>query len=80
MTDGGRVVITGMGAVTPLGLTADKTWRRLVAGDSGIETLEGFETGDLPVRIGGQVHDFSPRDYMDFKAAKRMGRFAQFAV
>jgi len=80
MTDGGRVVITGMGAVTPLGLTANETWRRLVAGDSGIETLEGFETGDLPVRIGGQVHDFSPRDYMDFKAAKRMGRFAQFAV
>jgi 3-oxoacyl-[acyl-carrier-protein] synthase II len=78
--DAGRVVITGIGAVTPLGLTADETWRRLIAGESGIERIEGFETDDLPVRIAGQVRDFAPRDYMDFKAAKRMGRFAQLAV
>ncbi len=73
-------MITGIGAVTPLGLTAGETWRRLLAGESGIERLEGFEVDDLPVRIGGQVRDFAPREYMDFKAAKRMGRFAQFAV
>jgi len=78
--NGGRVVITGIGAVTPLGLTAQESWRRLVAGESGIERLEGFETDDLAVRIGGQVRGFVPRDYMDFKAARRMGRFAQFAV
>ncbi len=78
--DSGRVVITGIGAVTPLGLTAEVTWRRLLAGESGVERLEGFDTDDLPVRIGGQVRKFAPRDYMDFKAAKRMGRFAQFSV
>jgi len=75
-----RVVITGMGAVTPLGLTAAETWRRLVAGESGVERLEGIETADLAVQIGGQVREFSARDYMDFKASRRMGRFAQFAV
>ena len=81
MTDAGnRVVITGIGAVTPLGLTAEETWQRLLAGESGIERLEGFDTDDLPARIGGQVRGFVPREYMDFKAAKRMGRFAQLAV
>ncbi len=78
--NGGRVVITGIGAVTPLALSAEETWRRLLAGESGIERLEGFDVDDLPVRIGGQVRGFNPRDYMDFKAAKRMGRFAQYAV
>lgn len=74
------MVITGIGAVTPLGMTAEETWRRLLAGESGVDQLEGFDIEDLPVRIGGQVRGFAPRDYMDFKAAKRMGRFAQFAV
>jgi 3-oxoacyl-[acyl-carrier-protein] synthase II len=78
--DGERIVITGIGAVTPLGNTAAETWRRLLAGESGVERLEGFEVDDLPAQIGGQVRDFVPRDYMDFKEAKRMGRFAQFAV
>ncbi|HLZ71374.1 MAG TPA: beta-ketoacyl-ACP synthase II [Dehalococcoidia bacterium] len=78
--NGERIVITGIGAVTPLALNAETTWRRLLAGESGIERLEGIETDDLPVRIGGQVRGFNPRDYMDFKAAKRMGRFAQYAV
>jgi 3-oxoacyl-[acyl-carrier-protein] synthase II len=75
-----RVVITGIGAVTPLALTAAETWRRLVAGESGIEPLEGFPTNDLPVRIGGQVRGFDPKNYMDTRQARRMGRFAQLAV
>jgi 3-oxoacyl-[acyl-carrier-protein] synthase II len=76
----GRVVVTGIGAVTPLGLTAEETWQGLVAGRSGIELLQGVEMSDLPVRIGGQVRGFEARRYMDFKAGKRIGRFAQFAV
>jgi len=75
-----RVLITGIGAVTPLALTAAETWRRLVAGESGIEPLAGFPTEDLPVRIGGQVRGFDPKNYMDARQARRMGRFAQLAV
>jgi len=75
-----RVLITGIGAVTPLALTAAETWRRLVAGESGIEPLAGFPTDDLPVRIGGQVRGFDPKNYMDARQARRMGRFAQLAV
>ena len=75
-----RVVITGVGAVTPLGIGAEAFWAGLTAGHSGIRTIQGFDPSGLEVRIAGEVPDFVPKDFMDFKAARRMDRFAQFGV
>jgi 3-oxoacyl-[acyl-carrier-protein] synthase II len=75
-----RVVVTGVGAVTPLGIGAETFWRELLAGHSGIRPITGFDTSDLEVKIAGEVPDFVPKDHMDAKASKRMARFAQFAV
>lgn len=75
-----RVVITGMGALTPLGLTVEETWEGLVAGRSGIGYLTRIDTTDLPTKIGGEVKGFDPSRYMDFKEARRMELFSQYAV
>lgn len=75
-----RVVVTGVGAVSPLGIGVDALWTGLTEGRSGIAPIEHFDTSNLEVKIAGEVNGFTPRDFMDFKAAKRMDRFAQFAV
>lgn len=83
MSDGAqveRVVITGIGAVTPVGLTAEETWQSLIAGQSGVSRIATFDASGLPVQIAAEVKGFEPRRYMDFKEAKRMARFSQFAV
>ncbi|MDP9363270.1 MAG: beta-ketoacyl-ACP synthase II [Chloroflexota bacterium] len=76
----GRVVITGMGAVGPLGIGVDALWAGLTAGRSGVRRIEGFDASDLQVKIAGEVPGFVPKEFMDAKAARRMDRFAQFAV
>lgn len=75
-----RVVVTGVGAVSPLGLGAPTLWSELLAGHSGIRPIQNFDAADLEVKIAGEVPGFVARDHMDPKLAKRMGRFAQFAV
>lgn len=75
-----RVVVTGVGAITPLGIGAPAFWEGLTAGRSGIHCIEHFDASDLEVKIAGEVRGFEPKDFMDFKAARRMDRFAQFAV
>jgi 3-oxoacyl-[acyl-carrier-protein] synthase II len=75
-----RVVVTGLGAITPLGLGVDAFWSGLTAGRSGIRTIEHFDPSNLDVKIAGEVPGFIPKDFMDFKAARRMDRFAQFGV
>jgi 3-oxoacyl-[acyl-carrier-protein] synthase II len=75
-----RIVVTGMGAVTPVGLTARETWEALLAGRSGVGPITSFDASHLPVAIAGEVKGFDPKQYMDHKAARRMARFAQFAV
>ncbi|MGI8550929.1 MAG: beta-ketoacyl-ACP synthase II [Dehalococcoidia bacterium] len=75
-----RVVVTGIGAITPLGLTTAETWDNLVEGRSGIAEITSFDVTDLPVRIAGEVKGFDPQQYMDYKESKRMARFSQFAV
>lgn len=75
-----RALVTGLGAITPIGQTADEFWQNLVAGVSGIGPITRFDASDLPVKIAAEVHDFEPGKYMDTKAARRMSRFAQFAV
>lgn len=75
-----RVVITGRGAMTPLGLDAPSTWQALVAGQSGITRIAHFDAGLFPVQIAGYIHAFEPTDYFPRKEAKRMARFSQFAL
>ena len=75
-----RVVITGMGAVTPLGLSVDETWAGLVAGRSGITEITQFDASQMPIRIAGEVKGFDPTDYINFKDARRMARCSQLAL
>jgi 3-oxoacyl-[acyl-carrier-protein] synthase II len=75
-----RVVITGMGALTPVGLTADDTWQALIAGRSGIGPITQFDASDLPSRIAGEIKGFDPGQYMDFKEARRIARCSQVAL
>jgi 3-oxoacyl-[acyl-carrier-protein] synthase II len=77
---GRRVVITGLGAITPVGNTAQEFWSSLIAGRSGISYITRFDITESPVKIAGEVKDFNPDRYIDPKAARRMARFAQFAV
>jgi 3-oxoacyl-[acyl-carrier-protein] synthase II len=74
-----RVVITGLGAVTPLG-PVKELWESLIAGRSGIRQLETINVEHVPIKIGGEVRDFDPGEYIDRKEARRMGRASQFAV
>ena len=79
-SNGRRVVITGLGAVTPIGNTAEEFWRNLVAGKSGIKRITRFDVSDSSVKIAAEVKDFNSDDYIDPKAARRMARFSQYAV
>ncbi|MCE7928246.1 MAG: beta-ketoacyl-[acyl-carrier-protein] synthase II [Chloroflexi bacterium CFX7] len=75
-----RALVTGLGAITSIGLTAHDFWTSLVNGVSGVTPITRFDATDLPVKIASEVKDFVPGDYMDAKEARRMSRFAQFAV
>lgn len=75
-----RVVVTGMGAVTPLGLTVDEYWRGLIEGRSGIGPLTLCDPSDLSCKVAGEVKGFDPCDFMSRKQARHMARFSQFAI
>ena len=75
-----RVVVTGLGMITPLGGSVAKTWEGIRAGRSGIGPITRFDTTGLETTIGGEVRDFDPLEYMERKEARRADRFAQFAV
>lgn len=75
-----RVVITGMGAITPLGHSVAETWENMVAGQSGVEKITRFKAGHLPVQIAAEVKDFSPYHYIPRQEAKRMARASHFAI
>ncbi len=75
-----RVVITGLGAITPLGTGVQKSWDALLQGRSGISRITHFDPGDLPVHIAGEVKDFDPADYIEPKEIKKMDRFIHFAL
>jgi len=72
--------VTGLGAITPIGNDVRTFWSNLVAGVSGVGPITAFDASDLEVRIAAEVRGFEPRDWMDFKQARRMSRFSQFSV
>ena len=74
MSERRRVVITGMGALTPLGLTLAETWDGLLAGRSGVGPITQFDASMLSVRIAGELKGFDPRRYINPKEARRMAR------
>ncbi|MFP7479679.1 beta-ketoacyl-ACP synthase II [Terribacillus saccharophilus] len=75
-----RVVVTGLGAVTPVGNDAATTWQNLLEGKSGVDVLTRVNKDDYPAKVAAEVKDFNPEDYMEKKDAKRMDLFTQYAV
>ncbi len=80
MADKRRVVVTGMGAISPLGLTADELWEGFMNGKSGAANITKFDTSKLKTHFACEVKGFDPQDYIDRKAARRMDPFAQYAM
>ena len=75
-----RVVITGVGAITPIGIGKDEMWENVKAGKHGFCTIDRFDTSDLKVKVAAQVNNFEPTDFIEKKEVRKMGRFCQFAV
>src|SRR5437868_6023547 len=75
-----RVVITGVGAITALGLDAETLWKACLSGCSAISPIEAFDTTGYSTRFAGNIKDWDPSPWMDKKEARRMDRFIQFAA
>ncbi|HKA25901.1 MAG TPA: beta-ketoacyl-ACP synthase II [Gaiellaceae bacterium] len=75
-----RVVVTGLGAVTPLGNSAPETWRAALAGESGIDWIQAFDAGDYPVRVAAEVKDFDPTDVASPKEQRKLDRNVLLAL
>jgi 3-oxoacyl-[acyl-carrier-protein] synthase II len=75
-----RVVVTGLGVVTSLSCRVDDLWRRVIAGESGIHSIQLFDTTHFQIKFGGDVHNWDPAEYIQPKDEKRLDRFTQFAI
>ena len=75
-----RVVITGMGAITPIGNDVASTWESAVNGKSGVGPLTRIDSNDYPAKVAAEIKDFDVETYMDKKEARKMDRFTQYAV
>lgn len=75
-----RVVVTGMGAITPIGNNVEEFWNNIKEGKVGIDNITKFDTTDFKVKLAAEVKNYNPEDYMDKKAARRMELFCQYAV
>ena len=80
MTPTTRVVVTGLGVVSPLGNDIDTFWRRLVAGESGVGPITRFDTSDYKVHIAAEVKDFDAEDFIDKRQVRRLDLFSRYAV
>ena len=78
--NGRRVVVTGMGLLSPCGKTVEENWRNISAGTSGIDRIRAFDVSAFSSQIGGEVKEFDPLDYIDKKDARRMDRSTQLAM
>jgi 3-oxoacyl-[acyl-carrier-protein] synthase II len=75
-----RVVVTGIGTITSLGIGIEPFWENILAGKSGIDKVSSFDVSDYPSKVGSEVHDFNAGDYMDPKEARRNDRYTHFSV
>lgn len=75
-----RVVVTGMGVVSSLGIGVNTFWESIKSGKCGISTIERIDVSDMPAKVGAEIKNFNPSDFIDKKEAKRMDRFSQYAV
>ena len=75
-----RVVVTGMGAITPIGNDVKTFWGNIKIGKCGIEFIQAFDTSEFKIKIAAEVKDFNPRNVLDFKTVKRMDRFTQMLL
>src|SRR5687768_10018949 len=75
-----RVVITGLGLITPCGNNVQDTWAALMRGESGVGYIQKFDTERFPVKIAAEVKNFDPLSYIEKKEARRMGAFTHFAI
>lgn len=75
-----RVVVTGLGVITSLGIGIDKFWESLIAGRSGIDHVRSFDVSNFPTKIAGEINDFNPAEYLDSKSVKRCDKFVHYAV
>lgn len=80
MSENRRVVVTGMGAITPVGNNVKDTWEGLKSGKNGIAPITLFDTENFKAKLGAEVKDFNPRDYLEVNEVLRTDRYAQFAV
>lgn len=75
-----RVVVTGLGAITPIGKNVDEYWNALINGKSGIDYIKRFDTSSYSTKLAAEIKDFDPAEFIDKKELKRMDRFSQFAI
>ena len=75
-----RVVVTGMGVITPIGNNVEEYWKGLQEGKCGIDTITTFDTSDFKVKLAGEVKNYNPEEYFDKRSARRLDKFAQFAM
>jgi 3-oxoacyl-[acyl-carrier-protein] synthase II len=80
MNDSKRVVITGLGLISPVGNNAKTSWENIRNGRSGIGPITFFDASNLETRIAGEVKNFDPKEHLDPKEARRMERFSQLAI
>lgn len=74
-----KIVVTGMGAVTPVGIGVENYWNNITAGASGIDTIKTFDPSELAVQIAGEVKDFNPSDYLPKDLIRKTDPFMQYA-
>jgi 3-oxoacyl-[acyl-carrier-protein] synthase II len=75
-----RVVVTGIGVVSPIGIGKDAFWQSLIAGKSGVDYVRAFDASRYPCKVAGEVHDFRPSELLSHRRTRIMGRFSQFAL
>ena len=75
-----RVVITGEGSISPLGLDSKSLWQNLIKGKSGIDYISSFDTEKFSIKIAGEVKDFDPNDFFEAKEVRKLDRFTMFGL